>query len=75
MVKKSEQEYRQIDEKIRLYRTKNILTTIWILLYIAIVILEILALFQVITFIWGLLVFIVATIIKYYLVSINKKIK
>ena len=75
MVKKSEQEYRQIDEKIRLYRTKNILTTVWILLYIAIVILEILALFNVISFIWGLLVFMVATGIKYYLASISKKIK
>ncbi len=75
MVKKSEQEYRQIDEKIRLYKTKNVLTTVWILLYIAIVILEILALFQVINFIWGLLVFIVATIIKYYLASISKKNK
>ena len=74
MAKKSEQES-QVDKKIRLYKTKNILTTVWILLYIAIVILEVLALFKVISFIWGLLVFVVATIIKYYLASISKNFK
>ena len=74
MAKKSEQEY-LVDKKIRMYKARNILTTVWILLYIAIVVLEILALFKVISFVWGLILFMIATIIKYYLASINKKIK
>ena len=71
MAKKLEQEYRQIDKKIRAYRLKNILTTICIILYIAIIILEILALFQLISFVWGLIPFMIATIIKYYLTKNN----
>ncbi len=73
MAKKSEQEYLQIDKKIREYRLKNILTTVWIILYVIIVILEVLALFQVIHFVWGLIVFMIATVIKYYLTKNNNK--
>jgi len=70
-----EQEYRQIDKKIRVYRLKNILTVIVVLLYIAVIVLEILALFQLIHFAWGLIPFILAAILKFYLTknNINKK--
>ena len=74
MAKKSEQES-LVDKKIREYQLKNILTTVWIILYIIIVVLEVLALFQVIHFVWGLIVFIIASIIKLYLTKNNDKNK
>ncbi len=73
MAKKLDQEF-QVDKKIREYKLKNILTTVWMALYIIIIILEILALFKVISYLWGLGVFVLAFIIKLYLTKDSKKV-
>ena len=52
------------DDKIKEYQRKKVLKYLIILLSIIVVVLEVLALFKVISMIWGLLLFIVIYILK-----------
>ena len=68
MAKKKEQELKtNYDKKIRQYQLKDVLTTVYVMLYIAVIVLEILALFKVISFIYGLIIFVISIFIKSYL--------
>ena len=72
MAKKLEQEY-QVDKKVREYRLKNILKYVWLLLSLATIVLEILALCNVIHFGWGVLTFVLASLAKIYVQSNSPK--
>ena len=52
------------DDKIKKYQRKKILKWVIIILSIIVIVLEVLALFKVISMIWGLLLFIVIYILK-----------
>ncbi len=65
MAKKLEQES-QVDKKVREYQLKSVLRYVWLILSLATITLEILALCKVISFLWGVGTFILASIIKIY---------
>ena len=65
MAKKLEQES-QVDKRIKEYRLKSVLRYVWLLLSLATITLEILALCKVISFLWGVGTFILASLIKIY---------
>ena len=65
MAKKLEQES-QVDKRIKEYQLKHILRYVWLILSLATIVLEILALCKVIHFVWGVITFILASIIKIY---------
>lgn len=52
------------DDKIKKYQRKKILKWVIIILSIIVIVLEVLALFKVISMIWGLLLFVVVYILK-----------
>ncbi len=72
MVKKLEQES-QVDKRIKEYRLKSVLRYVWLLLSLATITLEILALCKVIHFGWGVGTFILASLIKIYVQKNDKK--
>ena len=65
MAKKLEQES-QVDKRIKEYRLKSVLRYVWLILSLATITLEILALCKVISFLWGVGTFILASLIKIY---------
>ncbi len=65
MAKKLEQES-QVDKKIKEYRLKSFLRYVWLILSLATITLEILALCKVIHFVWGAITFVLASLIKIY---------
>ena len=65
MAKKLEQES-QVDKKVREYQLKSVLRYVWLILSLATITLEILALCGVISFLWGVGTFILASIVKIY---------
>ena len=65
MAKKLEQES-QVDKRIKEYQLKHILRYVWLILSLATIVLEILALCKVIHFVFGVITFILATCIKIY---------
>ena len=65
MAKKLEQES-QVDKRIKEYRLKSVLRYVWLILSLATITLEILALCNVISFLWGVGTFILASLIKIY---------
>ena len=65
MAKKLEQES-QVDKRIKEYRLKSFLRYVWLVLSLATITLEILALCKVISFLWGVGTFILASLIKIY---------
>ena len=65
MAKKLEQES-QVDKRIKEYRLKSVLRYVWLVLSLATITLEILALCKVISFLWGVGTFILASLIKIY---------
>ena len=65
MAKKLERES-QVDKKVRDYRFKSALRYVWLILCLATITLEILALCKVIHFAWGVGTFILASLIKIY---------
>lgn len=52
------------DEKVKAYQRQKILKWIIIILSIAVIVLEVLALLKIISMLWGLLVFIIIYILK-----------
>ena len=52
------------DDKIKKYQRQKLLKWIIIILSISVIILEVLALFKIISMIWGLIVFIIVYILK-----------
>ena len=65
MAKKLEQES-QVDKRIKEYQLKHILRYVWLVLSLATIVLEILALCKVIHFVWGVITFLLASLIKIY---------
>ena len=72
MAKKLEQES-QVDKRVREYQLKHVLRYVWLILSLATIVLEILALCKVIHFGWGVITFVLATIIKIYVQKDNTK--
>ena len=56
----------QVDKRIKEYRLKSVLRYVWLVLSLATITLEILALCKVISFLWGVGTFILASLIKIY---------
>ena len=73
MAKKLEQES-QVDKRVREYQLKHILRYVWLVLSLATIVLEILALCKVIHFGWGVITFVLASFIKIYVQKGDKKI-
>ena len=65
MAKKLEQES-QVDKRIKEYQLKHILRYVWLVLSLATIVLEILALCKVIHFGFGVITFVLASFIKIY---------
>lgn len=72
MAKKLEQES-QVDKRVREYQLKHILRYVWLVLSLATIVLEILALCKVIHFGWGVITFVLASFIKIYVQKGDKK--
>ena len=72
MAKKLEQES-QVDKRVREYQLKHILRYVWLVLSLATIVLEILALCKVIHFGWGVITFVLASFIKIYVQKDDKK--
>lgn len=72
MAKKLEQES-QVDKRIKEYQLKHILRYVWLVLSLATIVLEILALCKVIHFVWGVITFVLASLIKIYVQKDEKK--
>lgn len=72
MAKKLEQES-QVDKRIKEYQLKHILRYVWLVLSLATIVLEILALCNVIHFVFGVITFVLATLIKIYVQKDEKK--
>ena len=65
MAKKLEQES-QVDKRIKEYRLKSVLRYVWLVLSFATITLEMLALCKVMSFLWEVGTFILASLIKIY---------
>lgn len=72
MAKKLEQES-QVDKRIKEYQLKHILRYVWLVLSLATIVLEILALCKVIHFVFGVITFVLASLIKIYVQKDEKK--
>lgn len=72
MAKKLEQEF-QVDKRIKEYQLKHILRYVWLFLSLGTIVLEVLALFKVIHFGWGVITFVLSFLIKLYVQKNNTK--
>ncbi len=72
MAKKLEQES-QVDKRIKEYRLKSVLRYVWLILCLATIVLEILALCKVVHLVWGVITFILASLIKIYVQKNDNK--
>lgn len=61
------------EDRYSLYRKKKILKYLLLFLSLCVVVLEVLALFKIVHYIWGLVVFLVVYLIKKVFVKTNEK--